>query len=254
MQTAHPRNLSRRAFLRRLSLFIPIPWILAACERPSVGIATPTEADQSTTSPDALSSNAPSATASSSTEPSSSIAPTPAEAAPTQAAQVLLPTPACPDADELTPAQTEGPYFTPNSPERKSLVEADTQGTPLLVSGYVLSTHCQPLPGALLDFWHCNDKGAYDNVGFKLRGHQFTDAQGRYALETIVPAIYPGRTRHIHVKVQAPGGPILTTQLYFPGEPQNATDGIFQPELLMTMGIAEGRKSGAFDFVLTSAA
>ncbi len=41
--------------------------------------------------------------------------------------------------------------------------------------------------------------------------------QGRYTLETIVPGEYPGRTQHIHVKVQAPNGPILTTQIYFPG-------------------------------------
>jgi N-hydroxyarylamine O-acetyltransferase len=44
-------------------------------------------------------------------------------------------------------------------------------------------------------------------------------------VETVVPGLYPGRTRHIHVKVQRPGGSILTTQLYVPDEPRNATDG-----------------------------
>ena len=75
----------------------------------------------------------------------------------------------------------------------------------------------------------------YDNNGYRLRGHQFTDADGRYAFETIVPGLYPGRTRHFHVKFQAANNPVLTTQLYFPGEPDNERDGIFRPELLLTI-------------------
>jgi protocatechuate 3,4-dioxygenase beta subunit len=41
-------------------------------------------------------------------------------------------------------------------------------------------------------------------------------AEGRYRFRTILPALYPGRTRHYHFKVQAPEQPVLTTQLYFP--------------------------------------
>jgi hypothetical protein len=63
----------------------------------------------------------------------------------------------------------------------------------------------------------------------------------------IVPGLYPGRTRHIHVKVQAPDRPVLTTQLYFPGEPANASDGIFREELLLDMC---GDRQGSFTFVL----
>ncbi len=74
---------------------------------------------------------------------------------------------------------------------------------------------CVPVAGALLDFWHADADGEYDLDGFRLRGHQFTDGEGHFSLETVMPGLYPGRTRHIHVKVQAPGGPILTTQLYF---------------------------------------
>ncbi len=62
-----------------------------------------------------------------------------------------------------------------------------------------------PLANALLDFWQCDDAGVYDTRGFKLRGNQFTDAEGRYRLDTIVPGLYPGRTRHIHVKLQPTG-------------------------------------------------
>jgi hypothetical protein len=67
---------------------------------------------------------------------------------------------------------------------------------------------------------------------------------GRFELTTIVPGVYPGRTRHIHVKVQAPDGPILTTQLYFPDEPGNASDGIFDERLLMDMSEEDDRRVG----------
>jgi protocatechuate 3,4-dioxygenase beta subunit len=110
----------------------------------------------------------------------------------------------------------------------------------------VLGTDCKPLAGALLDFWHADQHGEYDNAGFGFRGHQFTDAEGRYRLETIVPGEYPGRTRHIHAKVQASGGSVLTTQLYFPNEPANARDGLFEPKLVMKV---ERPGFGLFDFI-----
>jgi protocatechuate 3,4-dioxygenase beta subunit len=170
----------------------------------------------------------------------------------TQAAQVLQPTPACDDGDDDEPtlAQTEGPYFTPNSPERASLLEPGLTGTRLTVSGSVLTTACQPVAGALLDFWQCDDAGVYDNRGYRLRGHQFTDENGRYRLETILPAVYPGRTRHIHVKVQAPNNPVLTTQQYFPGEAANRRDSIYRPELEMEVRDTGNGKEATFDYVL----
>ena len=168
-----------------------------------------------------------------------------------QTTQVLAPTPACDDGDdEPTVAQTEGPYYTPNTPERTSLIEAGMTGTPLLVTGSVLTTNCQPVVAALLDFWHCDDGGVYDNEGYRLRGHQFADDTGRFTLETILPGVYPGRTRHIHVKVQAPNQQVLTTQLYFPDEPENARDGIFDAALVMDVQDAANGKAAAFNFVL----
>jgi protocatechuate 3,4-dioxygenase beta subunit len=160
------------------------------------------------------------------------------------------PTPACGDGGKPTPRQMEGPFYTPSTPQRTSLIEPGVRGTRLLLSGRVLSTDCTPLPGALLDFWQCDASGAYDNAGFVLRGHQFADAQGRFELETIVPGNYPGRVRHIHVRVQARNGPVLTTQLYFPDEPGNKRDFLFRPDLLMTLADAGKGKAGGFDFVL----
>lgn len=159
-------------------------------------------------------------------------------------------TPACGDDDDVTPEQTEGPYFTPDSPERASLLESGMPGERLAISGLVLSTACAPIANALLDFWQADSEGIYDNEGYTLRGHQFTDANGRFSLQTVVPGLYPGRTRHVHVKVQAPDQPVLTTQLYFPGEPGNQTDGIFSAELLMDVQDAPDGKQALFDFVL----
>ena len=163
----------------------------------------------------------------------------------------LAPTPACHDGDEVTLAQTEGPFFKPSSPERIELLEPGMAGQPIELAGFVLTRNCQPIAGALLDFWQADDKGQYDNSGFRLRGHQFTDADGRFRLQTVVPGAYVGRTRHIHVKVQPRGGRVLTTQLYFPGEAKNRSDGLFRKELLMRTAKSEGRLAGRFDFVLT---
>jgi len=165
-------------------------------------------------------------------------------------AQALQPTPSCPDGSEPTPRQTEGPYFKPASPERASLLEPGMKGARIVVTGVVRLASCQPVPHALIDVWHADDRGDYDNTGYRLRGHQFTDDQGRYRLETIVPGVYPGRTRHFHLKVQAPKGPVLTTQLYFPGEAANASDPIFKRELLLRMRDGGESRTATFDFVL----
>ncbi len=162
----------------------------------------------------------------------------------------LSPTPACENSGLTTPAQTPGPFYSANSPQRRSLLEADTAGSRLIVTGQVLTTDCVPLANSLIDVWQTDAQGRYDNTGNKLRGHQFTDVEGRYWLETIVPGLYPGRTRHLHIKVQAPDRPVLTTQLYLPEEPLNESDFLFQPELTMAIQDTTDGKQARFDFVL----
>lgn len=164
--------------------------------------------------------------------------------------QSLPLTPACGEKPERTPSQTAGPFYTPNSPRRGSLAEPGSKAERLVVTGFVLSPQCKPVANALLDFWHCDEAGDYDNRDFRYRGHVFADAQGRYSLETIVPGQYPGRTRHIHVKVQAPGGRVLTTQLYFPDEPGNRTDGIYRRELTLQVVRKGAQRDARFDFVV----
>jgi protocatechuate 3,4-dioxygenase beta subunit len=160
----------------------------------------------------------------------------------------LTPTPAC--GGVATLAQTEGPFFSPNSPERQSLLEPGMKGRALELVGLVVTRSCKPVSGALLDFWQADADGAYDNSGFRLRGHQFASREGGYRLRTIVPARYTGRTAHIHVKVQAPNRPVLTTQLYFPDEPGNARDSLFRRELVMRVTRSGDAPQGRFDFVL----
>lgn len=168
----------------------------------------------------------------------------------TRAAAPRAATPSCTDADDPTPPETEGPYFKRNSPERTSLLDPGLAGTHLVVSGQVLTTSCQPVARALVDVWHADDHGQYDLDGYRLRGHQFTDAAGRYVLETILPGRYARRTRHIHVRVQAPNGPVLTTQLYFPGEPANRADGLYRPDLEVRLDESGPGRQARFDFVV----
>jgi protocatechuate 3,4-dioxygenase beta subunit len=168
------------------------------------------------------------------------------------AARELEATPACSDGDDITPPQTPGPFFKPRSPERSSLIEPGMRGNRIVIEGRVRTTKCKPVPGAFVDFWQADASGVYDNAGYTLRGHQFADSRGRYRLETIVPGLYTGRTRHFHVRVQAPNRPVLTTQLYFPGEPENKRDGIFNPKLIIALRDSSGGKAGVFDFVLNA--
>lgn len=152
-----------------------------------------------------------------------------------------LPAPVC---DSLTLPQMEGPYYKAGSPERNSLVEAGMDGTRLLLAGYVVDQNCQPLPHAWLDFWQADASGTYDNNdGYRLRGHQYTDAKGRFYLETILPGLYASRPiEHIHVKVQPEGGEAVTSQLYFPDRP---VDG-----LTVTVEDRGDLLVGYFNFVL----
>ena len=149
-------------------------------------------------------------------------------------ARPLSPTPSCPDT-ATTPEQLEGPFYLCDSPERSSLLESGISGRRMILMGQVLSVNCIPIANALVDFWQADERGQYDEDGYRLRGHQFTDTGGHYRLETIVPGIYPGRTRHLHVKIQLPERPFFSTQLYFPADPLNDRDRFFQPELVMSM-------------------
>jgi protocatechuate 3,4-dioxygenase beta subunit len=168
-------------------------------------------------------------------------------------AQELPATPQCGAEGTATPPQTEGPFFRAGSPGRADLVEPGSNARQVELVGFVLTRGCNPVARAVVDMWHADERGAYDNKGFRYRGRTYTDEKGRYRFRTIVPALYPGRTRHYHVNVAAGGKLLLTTQLYFPDEPGNRRDGLFRKELLMGVGKGGAKDSimaARFDFVI----
>lgn len=136
----------------------------------------------------------------------------------------------------LTPEQTEGPYFVDTQLERSD-IRTDpytgrmSAGVPLYLQLQVTAVKagvCEPLPGAIVDIWHCDAAGIYSGVGEGghnnaqqkfLRGYQITSQTGKVNFVTIYPGWYPGRAIHIHFKVRTPAragkAELLTSQLYF---------------------------------------
>ena len=119
----------------------------------------------------------------------------------------------------------EGPFYTKNPPEIKNgqLADSNEAGERLIISGRVTNNDCtEYIENAVIDVWHADDSGAYDNTGYKLRGKTKSDNQGYYSFETIKPGKYLNgneyRPSHIHFKITAPGKSTLTTQLYFEGD------------------------------------
>jgi protocatechuate 3,4-dioxygenase beta subunit len=132
----------------------------------------------------------------------------------------------------VRPAQTEGPYFVDELLNRSDIrsdpFDASVRPGTLLQLAFNVSnlsnSVCTPLPGAVVDVWHCDAAGTYSDVagaqGRKfLRGYQVTDANGAAAFTTIYPGWYVGRTVHIHFKIRsaATSNPAyeFTSQLYF---------------------------------------
>ncbi|MDE0149259.1 MAG: intradiol ring-cleavage dioxygenase [Rhodospirillaceae bacterium] len=153
-----------------------------------------------------------------------------------------------------TVGRTAGPFYTPSTPRRTRLLEPDSGGEPLVLQGLVLMSDCRPVPGAVVDLWHCDERGRYDNSGFRYRGHQFTDAAGAFRFKTVRPGHYTGRTPHFHVKVQGEKTRLLTTQLYFPDlREANSRDFIYRDELLLRLDRVGGHWRARFDFVLAPA-
>lgn len=161
---------------------------------------------------------------------------------------VLDLTPACGTA-EPTVAQSEGPYFRAGAPQRRDLASDAPSAQRIYLGGLVLDPVCRPIEGAIVQVWHADDSGRYDMRGGKLRGYALTDARGAWSFSTIVPAAYWARTRHYHFRISRPHGPVLTTQLYFPDEPNNQLDNTFDPRLLLRLA-NEGALVGRYDFVV----
>jgi protocatechuate 3,4-dioxygenase beta subunit len=131
------------------------------------------------------------------------------------------------DTEECDPTlpNIEGPFYRTGAPERDDLYDP-IEGPRLTIIGQVVGHDCAPIAGAWLDFWQADSFGVYDNTSkdYEFRGQQYADEDGTFRLVTNLPGVYPGRPKHLHVKVQGELADVLTTQLYFPGDPLNDSD------------------------------
>lgn len=124
-----------------------------------------------------------------------------------------------------------GPFYTENPPlvSDGKIAKSDETGQRIRISGRVTNLDCtEILAGTIVDVWHANDEGQYDNQGYNLRGKVIANEQGFYMFETILPGKYLNgsqyRPSHIHFKITPPAYPTLTTQLYFEGDTSIADD------------------------------
>jgi protocatechuate 3,4-dioxygenase beta subunit len=159
-----------------------------------------------------------------------------------------------------TPKQTEGPFYPDKMPldtDNDLLVINDTitpaVGVVTYVSGRILDARGEPIRGALVEIWQCDNNGAYlhsktgnldkRDKNFQGFGRFVTGSTGEYLFRTIKPVPYPGRTPHIHYAVKTKGQEKFVTQCYIKGHPGNAGDGV-----LKAIRDAKARESVMVDF------
>lgn len=143
-----------------------------------------------------------------------------------------------------TPSAAEGPYYPVALPadHDNDLVRDESSvrqaGAEILhLAGSLKDTAGNPIGGGLIDIWQCDVNGVYlhprspgydgFDLAFQGIGQAATDEAGQFSFRTIVPAPYPGRTPHIHLKAYVDGREVLTTQYYLSGHPLNIGDGLF---------------------------
>lgn len=153
-----------------------------------------------------------------------------------------------------TPEQELGPFYPPVRPldqdfdlTRLEGSGGTASGDVIDIFGTVLNHDGHPIAGAKLDLWQANAVGRYMHGGdmredlpldphFQGSAVLVTDSEGRYRFRTIRPGIYSfggvPRPRHIHFDITSRRAR-LTTQMYFPGEKENALEKIADDSLLV---------------------
>jgi len=146
-----------------------------------------------------------------------------------------------------SPSQTLGPFYPRDASEKPRETDADllrvegdgvlTKGVPIYLTGRLLDLRGQPLKNALIEIWQCDANAVYHHPAggataerdpnFQGYGVARTDAAGAFHFRTIKPIAYPGRTPHIHVRVEAPGNLAFATQLYLADDPANRRDFLY---------------------------
>ena len=161
----------------------------------------------------------------------------------------------------------EGPFYTANPPviSAGQLAGSTEVGTRIVISGRVRNLDCSKvIPNTIVDVWHANNAGQYDNTTYNLRGKTTSNNQGFYIFETVKPGKYLNgsqyRPSHIHFKITPPGFSLLTTQLYFTGDtsiPADAaasiTSGTYNAThriIPLTLNSTTGNMEGTWDIVI----
>lgn len=152
-----------------------------------------------------------------------------------------------------------GPFYIKGMPERAYGENmAFTPGTPVIVRGQVRNTDGTPVANAVLDVWQTAENGMYSGQDTaqphgNLRGRYRTDAEGRYAITTILPVSYPipsdgpvgkmlnatgrhpWRPAHLHFMIDAPGHRTLVTHLFDKDDKYLESDAVFgvKPSLMV---------------------
>ena len=124
-----------------------------------------------------------------------------------------------------------GPFYRENAPIRSNIIIDGERGTQVILKGKVYGIDCKTvLQNALVEIWHCNADGDYDNDSdeYRHRASWRTDANGEYSFQTILPGKYLNgklfRPAHIHFRVTAENSQELVSQVYFKGDPHITKD------------------------------
>jgi len=149
-----------------------------------------------------------------------------------------------------TLTERTGPVFghgllRPNDSDLTAQYEGEPLGERIYVHGRVLDEDGRPVRGALVEVWQANAAGRYRHKvdghdapldpNFHGAGRILTDQQGCYCFKTIKPGPYPWGNHHnawrpAHIHFSLFGAGILSrlvTQMYFPGDPLQPLDPIF---------------------------
>jgi protocatechuate 3,4-dioxygenase, beta subunit len=123
--------------------------------------------------------------------------------------------------------------------------DAEPLGERIVVHGRVLDEDGRPVRRALVEVWQANAAGRYRHKvdghdapldpNFSGAGRMLTDEEGSYCFKTIKPGAYPWTNHHnawrpAHIHFSLFGAGILSrlvTQMYFPGDPLQPLDPIF---------------------------
>ena len=124
-----------------------------------------------------------------------------------------------------------GPFYRRDAPTRNDLTYENLTGSVIELKGHVLKSDCTtPIENALVEIWHCNTNGDYDNKSedFNQRAKWYTDENGEYSFKTILPGKYLNgnqfRPAHIHFRITEKNSKELISQIYFNGDPHIKKD------------------------------